>query len=95
MGKIINNKTIMDIRESIAESQTIVHDRRGKKNYIENDIEYIKKIWRAYDTSTISPELEFCETKEQADMWLYYRDISSSFDRNNNGGLKIKRYDCT
>jgi hypothetical protein len=83
---------IKDLRKSIeCYDNEINYDRRNPKKIFENnnDVNYIKQIWTGLDISSIYPEVVFCETKELIDMWTFYRDITSSFDRTNICGLKI------
>ena len=68
---------------------TSTADRRTTHEYIHDDKYYINNIWNSYNISALKPELEFCETKEQTDIWTFYRNITSSYDRTNNGGTKI------
>lgn len=53
-------------------------DRRNVHNFDNPSQHYIDKIWRGFDVRTFSPELEFCETQEQMDTWMFFRIAISS-----------------
>jgi hypothetical protein len=83
-------KTLVnEIENSLIDSTNIEHDRRTLKNYSDNDMHYIKNIWNSFDVSALYPEIVFCNSVILTDMWLFYRNITSSFKRTNHGGLKM------
>ena len=53
-------------------------DRRNIHNFPFPSQYYINKIWKGFDIKRFSPELEFCESKEQIDTWMFFRMIVSS-----------------
>ncbi|AYV77440.1 MAG: hypothetical protein Dasosvirus2_36 [Dasosvirus sp.] len=52
-------------------------DRRGLFPFTQSNEHYINQIWRGFDIDTFEPELEFCETSDQIELWMYYRLIIS------------------
>lgn len=55
-------------------------DRRNMYTFLHESKIYINKIWKGYNINCFYPEIEFCETKEQIDIWMFYRvTISSHF----------------
>jgi hypothetical protein len=61
------------------------------KNYLKHDYSYyINKIYDTKDINKFNPELEFCETDEQLDLWLGLRLKISSFEYKNFVGRVVK-----
>lgn len=54
-------------------------DRRKCTIFKHNSKHYIDMIWNGYNLNNFFPELEFCNTKEQLDIWKFYRIAISSY----------------
>lgn len=48
-------------------------DHRDIKNFLHDEKYYYNMIYNTYDINKFQPELEFCVTTEQMDIWKYYR----------------------
>lgn len=66
-----------------------VNDHRNIKNFKHDEKYYYNKIYNTYDINKFEPELEFCETAEQQDIWNYYRLRISSHPYNKPKGRQI------
>lgn len=53
-------------------------DRRNVHNFNQASQFYIDNIWKGFNIQYFEPELEFCETREQIDTWMFYRLTISS-----------------
>lgn len=60
-------------------------DYRSRNLLIHEYSYYLKQIYNTFDISKFEPELEFCESKEQKDIWLAFRLKISSFEYSNFG----------
>lgn len=72
----------------IIEQLAKIHEYDGKDNKNRMNIHnfnkpskyYINKIWKGFNIIFFEPELEFCESDEQINTWMFYRlTISSHF----------------
>lgn len=80
---------IYDIKKSYKDADLMNSDRRLNIKYTKSEDYYINNIWNSYDCRSIEPEIEFCETNEQKDIWLFYKNINGCCERISKNGLKI------
>lgn len=59
-----------------------INDRRGIYDFVQPSQYYINKIWSGFNIRGFDPELEFCESVEQMDIWLYYSFTISPYNSN-------------
>lgn len=64
-------------------------DNRGVKEFTQKNSYYENQIYNTYNISQFEPELEFCETNDQREMWMYFRLKISSFRFTKSKGRNI------
>lgn len=80
--KIYSDNSNIDKKYSI--------DNRNETKFLHEQNYYLNKIYNTIDITKFEPELEFCETAEQRDIWKYYRLKVSSFPNSKQKGRDIK-----
>jgi len=84
--------------EYVSEQLTKIFEYDGKDNKYRMDLhkfkrpsrDYIEQIWKGSNITHFEPELEFCETDEQTDIWMFYRFAISSHYPSDVNGLDTK-----
>lgn len=82
------NDFILSSKKEIRRNQ--IQNHIGVKKFSNENKYYISKIYNTYDISSFEPELEFCETKEQKELWMFYRLKVSSCPYNKSKGRNLK-----
>jgi hypothetical protein len=85
-SKWLKNK----IEEYVFSDKSCIIDNRNVYNFKHNNKYYESLIYNIHDISKFAPEIEFCESELQKEIWLYYRLKVSSFHYSKMIGKQIK-----
>lgn len=71
------------------EQKTFI-DNRGKYTPLQKSSYYESLVYNTYTIDNFDPEIEFCESKEQFDIWMFFRLKIASFPYEKTKGRNIK-----
>ena len=75
-------RLVRRIKETLSYEDEKDPDRRNIYKFRYDHTYYVHKIWESMDVTQLKPEIIFCETDDQHDIWMYYRLIISSHSVN-------------
>ena len=89
--KIITKDWLIDKIEEYSKHMNVgkIVDHRDIRTFLHDDIYYKKLIYNTHDIDKFEAELEFCESNEQHDIWMYFRLKISSFEFQKSVGRQI------